>query len=183
MLPEIGDLVEIEDTEGLLQEYLPEECATGFYFDMEEETLRLKIVFRYGERTFTPADRPSEKDGVRRDVKAESAAILLAQRYFQRQGGSFTLTGEEEAYDFLTSPLDSFRQYGESTSVTGCKAGRIQPTAASVTFRFRWLLTLTLDTGGFPEGGAVCPVPEPAVASEISPAHRRKVSGAEWLRL
>ena len=78
VLPEIGELVEIEDKEGLLQEYLPEECATGFYFDMEEETLRLKIVFRYGERSFTPTDRPSEKDGVRRDVKAESAAIALA---------------------------------------------------------------------------------------------------------
>ena len=102
VLPEIGELVEIEDEEGLLQEYLPEECATGFYFDMAEETLGLKIVLRYGEHTFTPTDRPSEKDGVRRDVKAESAAIALAQRYFQRQGGSFTLTGEEEAYYFLT---------------------------------------------------------------------------------
>ena len=78
MLPEIGELVEIEDEEGILQEYLPEECAAGFYFDMEEATLRLKIVFRYGERSFTPNDRPSEKDGVRRDVKAESAAIALA---------------------------------------------------------------------------------------------------------
>ena len=152
VLPEIGELVEIEDREGLLQEYLPEECATGFYFDMEEETLGLKIVFRYGERTFTPADRPSEKDGVRRDVKAESAAILLAQRYFQRQGGSFTLTGEEEAYDFLTGPLDSFRQYGEVYLSERLQSRRIQPTAASVGLSVSdGLLTLTLDTGGFPK--------------------------------
>lgn len=152
VLPEIGELVEIEDREGLLQEYLPEECATGFYFDMEEETLGLKIVFGYGERTFTPADRPSEKDGVRRDVKAESAAILLAQRYFQRQGGSFTLTGEEEAYDFLTGPLDSFRQYGEVYLSDRLQSRRIQPTAASVGLSVSdGLLTLTLDTGGFPK--------------------------------
>ena len=152
VLPEIGELVEIEDREGLLQEYLPEECATGFYFDMEEETLGLKIVFRYGERTFTPADRPSEKDSVRRDVKAESAAILLAQRYFQRQGGSFTLTGEEEAYDFLTGPLDSFRQYGEVYLSDRLQSRRIQPTAASVGLSVSdGLLTLTLDTGGFPK--------------------------------
>ena len=152
VLPEIGELVEIEDREGLLQEYLPEECATGFYFDMEEETLRLKIVFRYGELTFTPADRPSEKDGVRRDMKAESAAILLAQRYFQRQGGSFTLTGEEEAYDFLTGPLDSFRQYGEVYLSDRLQSRRIQPTAASVGLSVSdGLLTLTLDTGGFPK--------------------------------
>lgn len=152
VLPEIGELVEIEDREGLLQEYLPEECATGFYFDMEEETLGLKIVFRYGERTFTPADRPSEKDGVRRDVKAESAAILLAQRYFQRQGGSFTLTGGEEAYDFLTGPLDSFRQYGEVYLSERLQSRRIQPTAASVGLSVSdGLLTLTLDTGGFPK--------------------------------
>lgn len=152
VLPEIGELVEIEDREGLLQEYLPEECTTGFYFDMEEETLRLKIVFGYGERTFTPADRPSEKDGVRRDVKAESAAILLAQRYFQRQGGSFTLTGEEEAYDFLTGPLDSFRQCGEVYLSDRLQSRRIQPTAASVGLSISdGLLTLTLDTGGFPK--------------------------------
>ncbi len=152
VLPEIGELVEIEDREGLLQEYLPEECATGFYFDMEEETLGLKIVFRYGERTFTPTDRPSEKDGVRRDVKAESATILLAQRYFQRQGGSFTLTGEEEAYDFLTGPLDSFRQYGEVYLSDRLQSRRIQPTAASVGLSVSdGLLTLTLDTGGFPK--------------------------------
>lgn len=152
VLPEVGELVEIEDREGLLQEYLPEECATGFYFDMEEETLGLKIVFRYGERTFTPTDRPSEKDGVRRDVKAESAAILLAQRYFQRQGGSFTLTGEEEAYDFLTGPLDSFRQYGEIYLSYRLQSRRIQPTAASVGLSVSdGLLTLTLDTGGFPK--------------------------------
>lgn len=152
VLPEIGELVEIEDREGLLQEYLPEECATGFYFDMEEETLGLKIVFGYGERTFTPADRPSEKDGVRRDVKAESAAILLAQRYFQRQGGSFTLTGEEEAYDFLTGPLDSFRQCGEVYLSDRLQSRRIQPTAASVGLSVSdGLLTLTLDTGGFPK--------------------------------
>lgn len=152
VLPEIGELVEIEDREGLLQEYLPEECTTGFYFDMEEETLGLKIVFGYGERTFTPADRPSEKDGVRRDVKAESAAILLAQRYFQRQGGSFTLTGEEEAYDFLTGPLDSFRQYGEVYLSDRLQSRRIQPTSASVGLSVSdGLLTLTLDTGGFPK--------------------------------
>lgn len=152
VLPEVGELVEIEDREGLLQEYLPEECATGFYFDMEEETLGLKIVFRYGERTFTPTDRPSEKDGVRRDVKAESATILLAQRYFQRQGGSFTLTGEEEAYDFLTGPLDSFRQYGEIYLSDRLQSRRIQPTAASVGLSVSdGLLTLTLDTGGFPK--------------------------------
>lgn len=152
VLPEIGELVEIEDREGLLQEYLPEECTTGFYFDMEEETLGLKIVFGYGERTFTPADRPSEKDGVRRDVKAESAAILLAQRYFQRQGGSFTLTAEEEAYDFLTGPLDSFRQCGEVYLSDRLQSRRIQPTAASVGLSVSdGLLTLTLDTGGFPK--------------------------------
>ena len=152
VLPEIGELVEIEDEEGLLQEYLPEECATGFYFDMAEETLGLKIVFRYGEHTFTPTDRPSEKDGVRRDVKAESAAILLAQRYFQRQGGSFTLTGEEEAYDFLTGPLDGFRQYGEVYLSDRLQSRRIQPTAASVGLSVSdGLLTLTLDTGGFPK--------------------------------
>ena len=135
-----------------MQEYLPEECATSFYFDMAEETLGLKIVFRYGEHIITPTDRPSEKDGFRRDGNPESEALLLPTRYFQRQGGSFTLTGEEEAYDFLTGPLDGFRQYGEVYLSDRLQSRRIQPTAASVGLSVSdGLLTLTLDTGGFPK--------------------------------
>ena len=152
VLPEIGELVEIEDDQNLLQEYLPEECVTSFYFDMEGETLFLKIVFRYGDYSFAPTDRPAEKDGVRRDVKAESTAIALAQRYFQRQGGNFTIVGEEKAYDFLTDSLNSFRPYGEIYLSDRLQSRRIQPTAANVGLSVSdGLLTLTLDTGGFPK--------------------------------
>lgn len=151
VLPEIQELVEIEDAEGLLQDYLPEECTSCFYFDMERDVLSLNIVFRYGELSFTPTQKPSENDGARRDVKVESAAILLAQRYFQRQGSSFTLSGEDAAYAFLTGELDRFRQCGEVYLSDRLRSRRIQPAAASVGLSVSdGLLTLTLDTGGFP---------------------------------
>lgn len=56
------------------------------------------------------------------------------------------------AYDFLTGGLDSFRQYGEVYLSDRLQSRRIQPTAASVGRSVSdGLLTLTLDTGGFPK--------------------------------
>ena len=151
VLPEIGELVEVDDPGQLLQAYMPEECTPCFYLDMEGDTLSLKLVFRYGDREFSPADRPSEADAIRRDIKAESGAILLAQRFFQRQNGQFTLEGEEAAYDFLTQSLDAFRSCGEVFLSDRLSRRRIQPAAASVGLSVSdGLLTLNLDTGGFP---------------------------------
>lgn len=131
--------------------FRPVSGTAGWVFPFPGQELTLNIVFRYGQRTFSLKDRPSEEDGVRRDVKTESSAVLFAQRYFQWQGGSFALSGEDEVYDFLTGALDGFRQLGAVYLSDRLRSKRIQPGATSVGLSVSdGLLTLTLDTGGFP---------------------------------
>lgn len=151
VLPEISEQVDIEDPQKLLQNYIPDPCTVCFYFDMEQGTLLLKLVFRYDAHSFTIADTPSEKDGVRRNLKEENSAVLFAQRYFQQQGKHFVLQGEDAAYDFLTGPIDAFRQRGEVYFSDRLDRKRIQPATASVGLSVSdGLLSLTLDTGGYP---------------------------------
>lgn len=151
VLPEIGEFVEVNDPEHLLQDYMPEECAVRFYFDMEGDLLSLTMVFRYGDREFTPTDRPSKTDDIRRDIKSETAAILFAQKYFNQAGNLFTLEGEDEAYSFLTQSLNGFRNYGEVYLSDRLNRRRVQPSEASVGLSVSdGMLTLDLNTGGFP---------------------------------
>ena len=151
VLPEIEEYVEVDDPGHLLQDYMPEECMVCFYFDMDGDTLSLKLAFRYGTREITLSDKPSHTDSIRRDIKTESSATALAQRYFQPKGSQFTLEGEDASYDFLTQSLDAFRNMGEVYFSDRLNRRRIQPSPASVGLSVSdGLLTLDLDTGGFP---------------------------------
>ena len=151
VLPEIGDLVEVEDPKQLIQSYLPEECTTCFYLDMEDSTLTMKLVFRYGSKEFSPWDQSANTDGVRRDVKAESGAVLFAQQFFQQQGNRFVIQGEDAAFTFLTGPLEQLRQYGEVYLSDRLSRRHISPANTSVGLSVSdGLLSLSLDTGGFP---------------------------------
>ena len=151
VLPAIRDQVEIEDPQDLLRAYIPDACTFCFYFDMEQETLLLKLVFRYDTHVFSCVDASSETDGVRRNRKEESRAILFAQHYFQKQGEQFILQGEDAAYAFLTDSIDTFRQQGEVYFSERLTRRRIQPATVSVGLSVSGgLLSLTLDTGGYP---------------------------------
>ena len=82
VLPALDGQVEIEDPQKLLQNYIPDPCTVCFYFDMEQDTLLVKPVFRYDTHSIA-FDDSSEPDGVRRNKKEESAALLFVRRYFQ----------------------------------------------------------------------------------------------------
>jgi superfamily II DNA or RNA helicase len=151
VLPEISDQVEIEDQQGLLQDYLPDVCTVCFYFDMEQDTLLLRLVFRYDEHSFTPADAPSESDGVCRNIKEENAAVLFAKRYFQQKGNQFVLFGEDAAYDFLIDSINEFRQRGEVYLSDRLNRKQLRPAPVNVGLSVSdGILSLTLDTGGYP---------------------------------
>ena len=151
VLPQISDMVEVEDAGNLLSDYLPDECVAQFYFDISGETLLLKLKFAYGKKKFPVSDNPGLQDGVRRNAMQEMAVVRFTERYFDYDGKKYTLSGEDKVYDFLTNTLDSFREQGEVYLSTQLANKRISPKAASVGISVSdGLLKLTLDTGGFP---------------------------------
>ncbi|MGM9639851.1 MAG: SNF2 helicase associated domain-containing protein [Faecousia sp.] len=149
VLPEIEDLVTVEDPDALLREYLPEECTPCFYFDMEDDSLTLRLTFRYGDKEL-PAESGQDA-GVRRDVRAESRASAFARRYFRQEGQQYYLTGEDAVYDFLTDGIHRFQEQGQVFISDRLQGKRIAPSQASVGISVSdGLLNLELDTGDFP---------------------------------
>ncbi len=152
VLPEIQEAVTVLDPDQLLQENLPDECVPCFYFDIEEDTLLLRLDFRYSGGTFNCFDWP--KGAVKRDVRAEQTALRFVQsRFPQCNDKRFTLTGLDAVYDFLTDELGRFQEQGEVFLSDRLRARRIQPARAAVGLSVsEGLLTLEFDTGGFPPG-------------------------------
>jgi len=151
VLPEVEGLVSVEDPDGLLEQYLPEECIPCFYFDMEDEVLSLKLRFRYGEQEY-PEER-TEGEKLRRDSRAERRAAIFAQRFFEPTEDGYFLDGEDAVYDFLTGKLDRFREHGEVYVTDRLRRKQLPPAKASVGVSVSdGMLTLDLDTGEFPAG-------------------------------
>ena len=151
VLPEVQGLVTVEAPEGLLEQYLPEECTPCFYFDMEDEVLTLKLGFRYGDKEYPEEKTADEK--VCRDSRTERQASRFAQRYFEQIGDSYALTGEEAVYDFLTEDLDRFREFGEVYVTDRLRRKQLPQVRASVGVSVsEGMLVLDLDTGEFPVG-------------------------------
>lgn len=150
ILPRIEDMVEVADPDGLLQEYMPDECTPCFYFDMQDDVLSLRIAFRYGDKQFDKGSRPPQN--IKRNVLTEDEAVTLAERYFGPGNTSqYTLTGDDEVFAFLTENLEQFHQRGEVFITDRLRARRIQPAAAGVGVSVSsGLLNLDINTGGFP---------------------------------
>ena len=150
VLPQIRDMVTVEDPHQLLQEYLPEECTPCFYFDMEEDVLSLKLTYRYDSAEIS-ADTPmSQTQNIKRDVRTEQLARAAAQRYFPAEDG-YRMEDEDAVFSFLTETLDSFHGYGEVYISDRLRRKKIQPSNTTVGISVSdGMLQLELDTGGFP---------------------------------
>lgn len=151
VLPKISDMVEVEDAENLLAEYVPDDCTAQFYFDIKDDTLLLKLLFAYGKHKFSPTENPGVRNGIRRNIMQEKTIVYFTERYFEKADRQYVLSGEDKIYDFLTNTLDSFREQGEVYISNQLANKRISPKPANVGISVSdGLLTLTLDTGGFP---------------------------------
>lgn len=151
VLPQIRDLVTVEAPDGLLQEYLPEDCTPCFYFDLEEDLLSLKLTFRYGERQIKANTPLSQSQDIKRDVRTEQISVALAEKYFLEVDEGFFLEGEDEVFTFLPESLDSFHQYGEVYISDRLRGKKIAPSDTGVGISVSdGMLVLELDTGEFP---------------------------------
>ena len=149
VLPEIQELVEITDDDGLLQEYLPDDCIPCFYLDLNEDVLSLSLSFRYGEEKINLFSKSS--GSVKRNIRAEQAAQKLTEQYFQAEGEQFLLRGEDAVIRFLMDDLPVFQNAGEVFLSSALQARQFQPARSSVGVSVSdGILWLDMDTGGFP---------------------------------
>lgn len=151
VLPAIEGHVTVEDPDNLLEEYLPEEMESCFWFDMEEDILTLKLTFRYGEKEITEGTATSQTPEIHRDIRKEKRASALAERYFIRDARGYFLSDEEEVYPFLTAELHHFREHGAVYLSERLSKKQIPQARASVGVSVSdGMLVLDLDTGEFP---------------------------------
>ena len=151
VLPELQDNVELDDPDGIMAAYTPEDCTPLFYFDMDSDTLYLKPAFRYGNREISAFRAPSDENTVRRNIKEEYNATALAEQYFRRGTDAYILDGEDNALAFLVESLDKFRQCGEVYLSDRLARRKVQPKNTDVNLSVSdGLLELSFDTGDFP---------------------------------
>lgn len=151
VLPQVRDLVTVDDPGGLLQEYLPEDCTPCFYFDMEGERLTAQLVFRYADRQIKAGTPVSQSQDIKRDVRTEQVAAASIRKFFQEEQGGFFLEGEDAVFSFLTEELDSFHRYGEVYISDRLRGKKIAPSDTGVGISVSdGMLVLELDTGEFP---------------------------------
>lgn len=151
VLPEVEELVTIEDSDDLLQNHRPEECTPCFYLDMEDEILTLKLTYRYGDQEIADDAGLSETENIRRDVRKEQTASMTAEKYFQADEQGYYLADQDAVYEFLTGSMEEFHACGEVYISDHLRRKRIQPVGASIGISVSdGLLQLELDTGGFP---------------------------------
>lgn len=152
VLPEVQDLIAVEDPDRLLEDYSPDDCTPCYYFDMEDGHLLAELRFRYGEQE-VPYGLTTPRDLlVKRNIRQEQAALDPLRRYFQEDDrGSFLIESEGAIYDFLTDVLDTFHSYGEVYVSQRLRDKQIRPSSPTVGISVSdGLLTLDLDTGEFP---------------------------------
>lgn len=152
VLPEVRDLVTVEDPAGLLEAYSPDDCTARYYFDMEGSRLTAELKFHYGEVEVAYGLTPPQALPVKRNPKQEQAAQAPLRRYFQEDNNHvFFLEGEEAAYQFLADILDTFHAYGEVYVSQRLGDKQIRTTKPVVGISVSdGLLSLDLDTGEFP---------------------------------
>ena len=151
VLPEIERYVTVRDPDNLLQEYGPDECTPCFYFDMEDDVLSLRLMFRYGEEETLWSAAAGDTPKLKRDARTENSVLQAVRADFGADSREFALTGDDAAYTFLTERLPRYHELGDVYVSDRLRGKHIQPKQSSVGISLSdGTLLLELSTGGFP---------------------------------
>lgn len=151
VLPAIQDVVEMQDDDQLLEEYLPDECTPCFYFDLEGDLLTMRLAFHYGDKIYNSERKIPPT--VKRNVIEEEAAKYLSERYLtaEEREWNYSLSGDDAVLDFILDDMPQFHEQGEVFVTDRMRAKRLQPSSVGVGLSVSGgLLNLNIDTGGFP---------------------------------
>lgn len=150
VLPRIRGGVELVDDDGVLTEYMPEECVPRFYFDLEDHQLKCRLMFHYDSGDIRYGQRMAAG---RRDLRVEDAMVQALERDFpyQDEAHNFVEPDEAKYTAFLCGPIDAYRERGEVFISERLNSIELKPPKATVGVSVSdGMLTLSLDTGGFP---------------------------------
>ena len=150
VLPQLTDMVTLQDPHGLMQAYLPEECTPCFYFDMEDNALLLKLTFRYDTREIAVDTPTAQTEHIRRDMRTEQLARNAAERFFPAES-HWRMENEDAIFRFLTGQIDTLHQYGQVYISDRLRNKRIQHSQVGIGISVSGgLLELELELGEFP---------------------------------
>ena len=155
VMPEIRDLVTLEDPERLLLDQMPLPPVVQFYLDCPEQMRVIGYpVFQYGEDAVTPfASPPAE---LVRDLRAERRAVAVLEQYFApitlpQEVGQYAAEGEKAVIRLLDEGIPALLAAGEvymTDAFRGMQAPR--PKVSIGVSVAGSVLDLTVDTGEFP---------------------------------
>ena len=150
VLPRIRNYVDIQDPDGVLSDYMPDECVPRFYFDYADHQLKCKLLCHYDSGDYRPGEGTSVG---RRDIRTEDAAVRALSRDFPYRDsqGRFVETDDDKVMTFLSGRIDAYRDMGEVFLSDRLRNQELRPTKATVGVSVSdGMLSLTFDTGGFP---------------------------------
>ncbi|MBR2490690.1 MAG: SNF2 helicase associated domain-containing protein [Ruminiclostridium sp.] len=75
----IDGYVTVDDPDGLLEEYLPEDAEPCFWFNMQDDILTLKLTFRYGESELSEGIPAVQTPRIHRNIRREKQSSTLAE--------------------------------------------------------------------------------------------------------
>lgn len=152
VLPYIQDYIQIDESDGALENYKPQNLAASFYFDMPDpQTLLCEVKFRYGEEVINPLAAENTK-AVRNELM-ESRIDCLIGRYFHFKDERNRLiiqNNDEQIFAMLDHGLTEFMEYGAVYVSDAMKGIHItHPPKVSVGVSIQGdLLNLKIDAGG-----------------------------------
>ena len=147
------EILELEDPQGLLEDFTPDTCEGGFYLDLDPTYgLTARLELRYGDQRLRLGDRTPE--GLRRNEQQELQLLQQLEKRFPHQlpSGLFYEPDENRYLTFLCQELPQLQAVGTVYLSDALQKKRISTTVKptvgiSVS---GGLLTLDLDSGEFP---------------------------------
>ena len=156
VLPILQNYFQVDITEGLLNEFMPDPAQIKIYIEPGQgvDLLRCRVESQYGETVYNAFD-PVQIGKIYRDVARESAAVQAVHKLFphvMRGERCFAITEEDELYEFLEEGTNNLEQIGEvwmDESVREFRIGAAPRLSVGVSLK-NDLLNLTISSEEMP---------------------------------